>query len=148
MRKGLAKGIDPDTAVTELERIEQIFGCLTPENILKASVPEDSVFHVLFDWNDETAAHQYRLAQARTILNNVEIKIISDGGERVIPVYEVVTRQDGRVYKHIECFTPDDVLQVKSGVVKALNYWKDKLSVYKEFDNVIKKIEEIVEEIK
>lgn len=147
IQKSYAKGIDPDAAVLELERIETELGSLTAENVLKASESETALLHSLFNWDDTSAAHQYRLSQARTILNNVEIKIVSEGQERIIPVYEVVTRSEGRVYKHIEDFSSEDVVQVKNGVVKALNYWKNKLSVYREFDSVIARITELVQEI-
>ena len=68
-----AKDIDPDLAVAELERIENVYGALTPENILEASKTEGAYLHKLFTWDDQKAANLYRLQQARQILNNIEI---------------------------------------------------------------------------
>lgn len=148
IRSGFAKGIEPDEAIRELERIEANYGALTPENILDASKSEDALFHSLFTWDDNQAAHNYRLQEARVILNNIEIKVVSDGSEKRIPVFEVIKNADGRAYKHIESFTKEDILQVKSESVKAFNYWKNKLSIYKEFDQAIIKIDEVISELK
>jgi hypothetical protein len=148
IQKGFAKGIDPDEAVKELERIEANYGALTPENILDAATPEDALFHPLFTWNNSEAARLYRLQEARHILNNIEVRIIHDGKEKHIPVFEVVKRPEGRVYKHVDSFTKEDILQVKSDAVRAFNYWKSKLAVYKEFEAIIPKIDEVLSEIK
>jgi hypothetical protein len=75
----LAKGIDVQDAVTELDRIKSIYGSLTPENVLNASRLETAVLYKLFNWDDAKAAEHYRLQQARTILNNIEVKVISNG---------------------------------------------------------------------
>lgn len=148
IRSGFAKGINPDEAIAELERIEANYGTLTPENILDASVSEEALFHPLFTWDNNQAAHKCRLQEARIILNNIEIKVISDGGEKRIPVFEVIKNEEGRQYKHVESFSKEDIQQVKSESVKALNYWKNKLSIYKEFDQIILKIDEVISELK
>lgn len=148
IRTGFARGIDPDEAVKELDRIEATYGALTAENILAAAEPEDSLFHVLFTWDNSKAAKLYRLEEARKILNNIEVTVIHDGAEKHIPVYEVVKRPEGRVYKHVDSFTKDDIVQVKGDAVRAFNYWKNKLTIYKEFETVIPKIDEVLSEIK
>lgn len=144
---GFAKGIDPESAIEELKRIEAAYNRLTPDTLLEASVAPDALFHRLFTWDDTTAANNWRLQQARTILNNIEVKVISDGKERNIPVYEVVKTLDGNAYKHIETFNLDDVAHVKGQCVKALNYWKNKLSVYKEFGKVAQRLNELIVEL-
>lgn len=148
IRSGFAKGIEPDEAIRELERIEANYGGLTPENILDASKPEDALFHSLFTWDNNQAAHKYRLQEARIILNNIEIKVVSNGSEKRIPVFEVIKNADGRAYKHVESFTKEDIIQVKTESVKAFNYWKNKLSIYKDFDQVIQKIDEVISELR
>lgn len=148
IQKGFAKGIDPDAAIKELERIESHYGSLTPENVLDAAKPEDSLFHSLFTWDNKEAARLYRLQEARHLLNNIEVRVIHDGSEKRIPVFEVVKSHDARAYKHIDSFTKEDITQVKGDAVRAFNYWKNKLSVYKEFESIIPKIDEVISEIK
>lgn len=140
----LAKEIDPNEAVTELERIENIYGAITPENILEASKSKRSLLHRLFNWNDESAANQYRLQQARTIINNIEIVIISDGQPRQMPVFEIITKDDKRIYKSIEEFTIDDAEQVRRQAIREINIWKNKLEYFSQFAKATKKLNEAV----
>lgn len=140
----LAKGIDADAAILELERIEKVYGSLTPENVLEASKKKNAVLHNLFNWDDEKAAHQYRLQQARTIINNLEIIIISDGESRQIPVFETIIKNDVRVYKSIEEFTEPDAEQVRAQAVREINAWKNKLSFFSKFSKAAKKLDQAV----
>jgi ABC-type antimicrobial peptide transport system ATPase subunit len=140
----LAKDIDPTEAVNELERIENVYGSLTAENILEASKGKRSLLHRLFNWDNESAANQYRLQQARLIINNIEIIIISDGQPRQMPVYEIITKDSGRVYKSIEEFTIDDAEQIRRQAVKEINIWKNKLEYFSQFNKATKKLNEAV----
>lgn len=140
----LAKGIDADAAIAEIERIESIFGSLTAENVLTASQSPDSLLHSLFQWDDTKAAHNYRLQQARTILNNIEINIISDGESKVMSVFEIVNLGEGRVYKSIQNMNPNDVEYVKQLVKREINYLKIKLSTYNKFEETIKHLDDAV----
>ena len=150
-----AKKIDPDEAMNEIQRIESLYGKITAETVLKAAKDKDCILHKLFEWDDSKAAEKYRMAQARTLINNIEVKIISDGEERHIPVYEVVNirpeddsdEQPGRQYKHINTLTYDEVGQVKEATVRALNNLKFKLSVYRQFDKVVNHLESAIEEL-
>ena len=142
---GLAKGIKIDDAVKELQRVESLYGSLTPENVLNASRDESALFHKLFEWDDSTAAEHYRLQQARTILNNIEVKIVSSGEEKTIAVYEVVKTSGTAQYKSIDTMTPDDINYVKDRTKKELTILKDKLSVYKELSKTTTLIESAIE---
>jgi hypothetical protein len=142
-----AKGINPNDAIQELERIEKVLGSLTPENVLAASAPEDALFHCLFTWDDEVAAHNYRLSQARTLINNVEVVVISDGQERKVPVFEIVRTEETKSYKHIEDLSTSDIQQIRGQAVRELGYWKNKLSFYKEFNGATHKIEDAINEL-
>lgn len=142
---GLAKGININDAVQELERIESLYGSLTPEIVLNASRPQNALFHSLFEWDDNVAAEHYRLQQARTILNNIEVKVISNGQPRQVAVYEVVkTLAGNNQYKNIETFTPSDVNYIKQRTLKELNILKDKLTTYKQFSSVVSQLNQVI----
>jgi len=145
--KSLAKGIDPDLAIKEIERIENVFGGLTPENILSASKEEDALFHCLFQWDDEVAAENYRLQQARSIINNIEVKVISDGEPRNIPVYEIVNIGEGRVYKAVTDMSSNEIEFVRSSVKREISYLKNKLSNYNEFAKSVKHLDDALKEL-
>jgi hypothetical protein len=73
----------------------------------------------------------YRLQQARVLLNNIQLTVISDGEPRKISVFEVTSVKEG--YKSIDTFTPDDVTFVKNNILRDMRSLRIKLSVYREF---------------
>lgn len=145
--KGLSKGVDPNKVVKELEKVQQDYGSLTPENILDAAKIKTSILHNLFEWNNTIAANQYRLQQARSILNNIQVVVISNGEEREVDVFEVVRREDENVYKSILTFDPNDIVEVKTRVAKELNYLRNKLSFFKELESISLKIESVIDDL-
>ena len=59
-------------------------GRLTPELVVAAARDPEHPLHSEFDWDDESAAHQHRLAIARRIIRSVRINVVVQN--RVIPV--------------------------------------------------------------
>lgn len=141
--KGLSKGVSPSDAVKELRRIELKYGKLRPDLILKESISKKAVLHPIFEWDKDKAAYNYNLQQARTIINNIQITVITDGEPKRIDAYEVTSVNEG--YKNIESFTPDDIEYVKRTTLNSLNYLKNKLQTYKEFEKILKHINKAIE---
>ena len=143
-----AKNIDINLAIEEMERIESLYGSLTPQNILDASRPKNALFHTLFQWDDTLAAEHYRLQQARTILNNIEVTVVSDGSPKQINVYEVVKQpSSNQIYKSINSMTVSDIDFIKQRTLKELTILKDKLSIYKEFSKVTSSLHQAIEDL-
>lgn len=145
----LLKGLDPDEAYKEIERIKaKNNGELTAEIILKEARPVNSVLHCCFNWNDSDAAHRYRLNQASELLRNIQVNVISDGEPKNVRVYEVVRRQEGKgVYKNIETLTSDDVEYIRIQCVKALTSYRNKLATYDEFRLSVKHLDNAISEL-
>lgn len=55
----------------ELRRIQKKHGALTPAVVVEESRPETAVLHHRFTWDDDQAAHQFRLWQARQVIQVV-----------------------------------------------------------------------------
>jgi hypothetical protein len=145
--KSLAKGIDPDVAIQELERIESIYGILSPENVLNESRDQNAILHPLFEWQEDVAAEKYRLQQARFILNNVCVKVVKDGNTSLIPVYEVVTTNDKRGYKSVTVMTQADAEQVRKSTIRDLLLIQNKLKAYEDFENTRIHIQNAVDDL-
>ncbi len=141
--EGLGKGVDVALVVEELTRLQKVNRILTPEVVVRAAENSESVLHKLFEWDDNKAAYNWRLQQARTILNNIEVTIITDGEPREIAVFEVTTRSEG--YKSVDTFTNEDVDFVRASILRQLNTMKSKLKTYKEFDKVLFYIDKAIE---
>ena len=140
---GLGKGVDVALVVEELTRLQEVNRILTPEVVVRAAEDNNSILHKLFEWDDNKAAYNWRLQQARTILNNIEVTIITDGEPREIAVFEVTTRSEG--YKNVDTFTNEDVDFVRASILRQLNTMKSKLKTYKEFDKVLFYIDKAIE---
>lgn len=140
---GLGKGVDVALVVEELTRLQEVNRILTPEVVVRAAEDNNSILHKLFEWDDNKAAYNWRLQQARTILNNIEVTIITDGEPREIAVFEVTTRSEG--YKSVDTFTNEDVDFVRASILRQLNTMKHKLKTYKEFDKVLFYINKAIE---
>lgn len=140
---GLGKGVDVALVVEELTRLQEVNRILTPEVVVRAAENSESVLHKLFEWDENKAAYNWRLQQARTILNNIEVTIITDGEPREIAVFEVTTRSEG--YKSVDTFTNEDIDFVRASILRQLNTMKSKLKTYKEFDKVLFYIDKAIE---
>jgi len=141
--EGLGKGVDVALVVEELTRLQKVNRILTPEVVVRAAEDNNSILHKLFEWDDNKAAYNWRLQQARTILNNIEVTIITDGEPREIAVFEVTTRSEG--YKSVDTFTNEDVDFIRASILRQLNTMKSKLKTYKEFDKVLFYIDKAIE---
>lgn len=141
--KGLAKRVDPSIAAEELKRIQNIYGSITPEILVKEAKKRNSPLHKIFEWNDTKAAENYRLQQARILLNNIQVTIVTDNESKNISVYEVTSVKEG--YKSIDTFSPDDIEYVRITIERDLFFLKKKLSLYKQFDKVLECINQAIE---
>lgn len=143
-----ARHVNVNDAAEELERVENVYGSLTPEHIVDAAKNKKSVLHCLFEWNNSEAAKQYRLQQARNIINNIHVTIISDGEPISISYYEIIKTDEGRVYKSIDIMTFNEEEQVIEQTLKSLEQLKEKLVRFKKFHNIIVKLDEVKELLK
>ena len=69
----IVSGLTAQAVGEELERIEMAADGLTPPAVVEASRPEDALLHDHFTWHDPEAAHQWRLQEARQIINCVTV---------------------------------------------------------------------------
>ncbi len=81
------RGVDPEDAFHELERIREARG-LTAEAVVEESRPKEATLHSAFEWNDRKAAHEHRLQQARQVIRCVQV---------VMP-----DQQPASVYVHVQ----------------------------------------------
>ena len=66
-------GIEPQAVGDELARINQIYGRLKPKILVDESRREDAILHEAFEWDDAIAGEEYRIHQARQIINVVQV---------------------------------------------------------------------------
>lgn len=65
--------ISAEDVGAELTRIHDKHGELQPSLVVRESRPKSACLHKVFEWNDQTAAEEYRIQQARQIINIVTV---------------------------------------------------------------------------
>ena len=143
-----AKGMSVNKAVKTLNKIGKEFGKITPQTIVEHSKDEKSPLHSLFEWDNEKAGDKWRLQEARLLINNIEITIISDGESREIGAYEIVKVEDERQYKNIEVLSQSEIEYVKESALKLLQQASSKLSMYKQYEQIVFDVNTTIKKLK
>ena len=78
----------------ELERIRQRDGVLRASVVVTEARPEESPIHEKFTWDDEKAADEYRLIEARSLIRTVVVV----ENNREMPAYVHVSGGAGEGY--------------------------------------------------
>ena len=99
------KGVDAKKVYTALQKLPDV----TAEGFVDAAASPKHPAHKLFEWDDTTAAHQYRLEQARGIIRClVTYKERIPTPVRVLHVVEKAPRGSGNVTRY---GTIDEVME-------------------------------------
>lgn len=90
------KGLSASDAGNELAKLDRE-GKASNEEIVAAAMPDDSVLHCAFDWDDAIAGHRWRLKQVGELRRSIEVVYKKPGGEeaRAPAFVSVVMADDG-----------------------------------------------------
>ena len=127
--------------INEILKIQKDKG-LTPEEIVKVAKKKDNPLHDLFEWDNKVASDQWRLQQARVIVN--EVKVIVDKKEYF--AFESVNIQSDNSQNYNREYVPiveilsnkDLKLQLIKSALQHLEYWEKQNSKYDELAPIIK----------
>lgn len=117
----------------ELKKIK----VLTPENVVKKACNPDSELHKAFTWDDTAAAHQWRLQEARVVVNSIITIVDPESTEPITyRTYESVVVDKHRQYVPMSVWANDDNMreqvfgQIDQGIVEL----QRKAEVYRYLD--------------
>ena len=124
----------------ELEKIRKLHGnILRPEDVVEAAQDEKSPLHRFFTWDEEKAAEEYRLWQARKLIASVTIEIRGEKTDAYWNATVTIRKEKTQGY-----FTTKDVLsneelynQVLQEAIREIRYWQKKYGQIKELKKVI-----------
>lgn len=105
---------DKLTLEEELKRIaKKHSGVLTPESVVATAVDPKNPLHNEFEWNNDAAAHQYRLYQARKLIQEVKMRITYNHQTILAPLYvrNPVAEQNEQGYVATTAVTQADQAQ-------------------------------------
>lgn len=129
--------------------IEGNNGQIDPEDIVEKAKRKNSPLNDFFEWDDEKAANNYRVDQARYLLRSIEVVILRGDTEMNVRAFHNVkiVREDDikQTFANIEEILSKDELyqQILGQAIKQLESWKNKYSQYKELKGVFDAIENL-----
>jgi hypothetical protein len=130
----------------ELTQIEKAEGRVTPAAVVDRARSSNNVLHGFFEWDDSKAADQYRIEQARGLIQCVVVKAVGDA-EPSSPVRAFVnlSGSDGREYLGIMRVMSDDVKreQLLRKAKQELDEWRARYRGLQEFASVFAAIERL-----
>lgn len=135
----------------EILRIKDTRG-LTAENLVEVARNPRNPLHEIFEWNNTKAGHEFRLYQARVLINEVKIEV----GDKEVFAFESVSlsvgkpNKEDRVYKGFEEIIANEDLkkQILSRALQSLIYWKAQYHSYKELTPIFQAIDKVQTKIK
>lgn len=138
--------INAEAAGAELVRIyESKNGALDNEAIVEAARDEQNPLHEHFEWDDEAAAHAYRLDQAGYLLRMITFKDSADPEDKTpIRAFVSVQQDDERFYvKTVDAMaSPELRRQVVSQAWRELEAWRDRHAELVEFAKIFSEIDQ------
>lgn len=147
-KPGVVTRVDAQAAGEELERIRvRHNGRLDQENLLQEAEKKASPLHDHFEWNDRTAAHQYRLEQAGYLIRSIEVIIPPkrpDEEPSAVRAFVNVVRDEDRSYTSVShaMADPDLRAQVIAQAWKELEAWRQRHAELTEFARVFTSIDQ------
>ena len=88
----------------EIERLKNGNGFITSQAVVISARSKKSLLHDYFEWTDSKAAEQYRIQQARNLINHVvEVMVTYNGEKSEVRSFHSVSIQDrGKVYVNLQ----------------------------------------------
>lgn len=124
-------------------------GELTAGAIVKHASKQVSALHRFFEWDDSSAAHEYRLLQAGALIRRYEVTIVNLKSETESVVRGFVSLQTGETAKERKWIVIDKVVTSKDRTdemieiaARDLTAFRRKYSSLKELSDVFQAIDE------
>lgn len=77
-----------DDIIAELTRLaKDNAGRLTPDNVVDAAQDEASPLHQCFEWDNDAAAHMFRVEQARHLIRSVRVDVTTSHHTVRVPAF-------------------------------------------------------------
>lgn len=145
---GMRPPVSAQAAGEELARVARANGGhLRPDTVVEESRPAEAPLHPAFEWDDPTAAHAYRVDQARSIIRSVHVLEVSDGEEPrpQIAYVHVTPREVGPCYMATATVLSDadlrdqaiaEALRLLTGVRKRFEHLEELAEVFAALERV------------
>jgi hypothetical protein len=141
---------NPQVIGEHLDGLQAKRGQLTPRLVVEDAKRKTSPTHGIFTWNNDEAAQQYRLAQARQLLRSITVvvSVQKDGRDSDITsrAFVVVTKPEGRVYEPVSVALKDADMRAEllTQATRELGSFRKKYQQLQELAGVFSAIDEVL----
>lgn len=132
--------------------IEEKYGSVEPEFIVKEATNVDNVLHECFDWDDTVAANKHRLHQAYLMITQIEVTVMKSDIElktRALVSVQYSPGDDSKSYhlttNLIKHGNYRDLLLEQA--LNDIKRFREKYKMMQEFIDVFTKIDEVINNI-
>lgn len=144
------RGIDAQVAGAALEQIQAKHGG-SPVAVVRVAQRKTHPLHPAFDWDDREAAEQWRVQQARSLVNHLLIKRVDKEATPPVRAFVSVYTEDGdREYVASTDAREDPILreQIRKGLLSKLATVRGQLAGWQEFSKAAALIDEAQQQLK
>ena len=142
-----SRKVNPQAAGEFLETLrERKDGYLDAMDVVDAARTKRSPIHRLFEWDDDRAATEHRLEQARSLLRSIVVVTTDDQEEeRSIRAFVTVTKETGRHYTSMVTAMGDEEMreQVLARAFREMEQFEKRYHDLVEFSLVFKEVKKI-----
>lgn len=131
--------VDAQTAGNELQRIYERDGVIEPETVVAESQAPSAPLHSCFEWDDEKAAHKYRITQAQNIIR--AIVVVDEAKQPETRAFVNVQREYHPVSVVVR--NPEKREILLQNALNELRWFERKYNTLHELSNVFAAIEEV-----
>lgn len=142
--------VDAQVAGDYLKGLEKRDGEVNPSVIVDESRSESAILHPCFEWNDDKAAENYRIHQAKGVIRNIVVVHETKENEEPSRVRAFVHMRDVESdeprYIHIETALSDGILKKRllESAIRELNEFRKKYKDLVELSKVFRAVDETV----
>jgi hypothetical protein len=141
----LPASVDAQKAGEELERIRvKHNGRLEPEWVVHNAKSPRNPLHDLFEWDDNVAAQNWRIDQARSVIRSVEVVVEQAPEAKQVRAFVSVVQERDRSYTSVQHAMSDENLrkQVLMQALAELEAWRKRYAELVELATVFASIDE------
>lgn len=133
--------VDAQTAGNELQRIYERDGVIDPETVVAESQTPSAPLHSCFEWDDEKAAHKYRITQAQNIIR--AIVVVDEAKQPETRAFVNVQREYHPVSVVVR--NPEKREILLQNALNELRWFERKYNTLQELSTVFAAIKEVTE---
>jgi hypothetical protein len=135
--------IGAQIAAERLKKIKAQHGSITPRVVVDDAANPRSPLHPCFEWDDETAADNFRLFQARKLIGAIVVAEIDDQPVNLETRAFVHVTNDGPHYEAVEVAMASASMrhEVLERAKREIKMWRARYAAYEEFADLVNRID-------